>query len=60
MIERPAYYRFHQGDKALPFDGAEYDARLGGLRAAMAAEGVAAAVLTSMHNVAYYTNGLRD
>lgn len=58
MIERPAYYRFHQGDKVLPFDAAEYDARLAGLRAAMAAEGVAAAVLTSMHNVAYFSGFL--
>ena len=58
MTQRPAFYRFHQGGKRLPFAKAEYDARLAGLRAAMAAEGVAAAVLTSMHNVAYYSGFL--
>ncbi|REC57943.1 M24 family metallopeptidase [Rhodosalinus sediminis] len=59
MSERPAYYRFHNGDKApLPFAGEEYEARLAGLRAAMAEAGVEAAVLTSMHNVAYYSGFL--
>ncbi len=58
MIERPAYYRFHQGAKSLPFDAAEYEARLAELRASMAQHGVDAAVLTSMHNVAYYSGFL--
>jgi creatinase len=58
MTERPQQYRFHQGDRVLPFDGAEYDARLAGLRRIMAAEGVEAAVLTSMHNIAYYSGFL--
>ena len=56
---RPEMYRFHNGEKApLPFDVSEYDARLAGLRAIMAEEGVDAAVLTSMHNVAYYSGFL--
>ena len=59
MSERPAHYRFHNGDKAsLPFEAEEYEARLAGLRAAMAEAGVEAAVLTSMHNVAYYSGFL--
>lgn len=58
MTERPQFYRFHQGEKCLPFDAAEYDSRLGGLRAIMDAEGVDAVVLTSMHNIAYYSGFL--
>lgn len=56
MTERPEFYRFHNGEKAaLQFDEAEYVARVAGLRALMAARGVHAAVLTSMHNVSYYS-----
>ncbi|MGR3511140.1 MAG: aminopeptidase P family protein [Paracoccaceae bacterium] len=57
-LARPDYYRFHQGEKALPFADAEYEARLAGLRAFMADNGVDAVVLTSMHNVAYYSGFL--
>lgn len=57
-MDRPEFYRFHQGDRTLPFDPAEYDARLTGLRAAMEAAGVTASVLTSMHNIAYYSGFL--
>ncbi len=55
---RPASYRFHQGDRVLPFDAAEYDARLAGLRAAMVQAKVEACVFTSMHNIAYYSGFL--
>ncbi|PRX37492.1 creatinase [Meinhardsimonia xiamenensis] len=56
---RPAFHVSHNGEKApLPFAPEEYEARLSGLRAAMAAEGVEVAVLTSMHNVAYYSGFL--
>ncbi len=56
---RPDMYRFHNGQKApLPFSEAEYAARLAGLRADMAAQGVDACVMTSMHNVAYYAGFL--
>ena len=55
---RPDFYRFHQGEKALPFADAEYEARLEGLRAIMVENEVDACVLTSMHNVAYYSGFL--
>ncbi|MCV2871809.1 aminopeptidase P family protein [Defluviimonas sp. WL0050] len=58
MTERPQQYRFHQGTKVLPFAASEYDQRLGGLRAIMDAQGVDAVVLTSMHNIAYYSGFL--
>jgi len=58
MTNRPEQYRFHQGDRVLPFAPAEYDARLKGLRAIMAKAGVDAAVLTSRHNIAYYSGFL--
>ena len=57
-LARPNFYRFHQGEKALPFVDAEYEARLAGLRAMMADKGIDAVVLTSMHNVAYYSGFL--
>ncbi|MEL7113498.1 MAG: aminopeptidase P family N-terminal domain-containing protein, partial [Pseudomonadota bacterium] len=57
-LARPDFYRFHQGEKVLPFGDAEYEARLAGLRAIMADKGVDAVVLTSMHNVAYYSGFL--
>ena len=58
MTERPEQYRFHQGDQFLPFAASEYDARLLGLRKIIADAGVDAAVLTSMHNIAYYSGFL--
>jgi creatinase len=57
-MERPQHFRFHQGEKALPFSDAEYEARLAELRARMAADGIDACVLTSMQNVAYYSGFL--
>lgn len=57
-MERPQHYRFHQGEKALPFADAEYEARLAKLRSTMADQGIDACVLTSMHNVAYYSGFL--
>lgn len=57
-MERPEFYRFHQGARVLPFAPQEYDDRLGGLRAAMDAAGVQACVFTSMHNIAYYSGFL--
>tara|TARA_R110002012_G_scaffold5711_5_gene26541 strand:+ start:14305 stop:15528 length:1224 start_codon:yes stop_codon:yes gene_type:complete len=56
---RPDMYRFHNGTKSpLPFEAAEYEARLEELRERMEAAGVAAAVFTSMHNIAYYSGFL--
>ena len=59
MTIRPEQYHFHNGQKAgLPFADSEYETRLDGLRAIMSANGVDAAVFTSMHNIAYYSGFL--
>ena len=58
MIERPQFYRFHQGDRVLPFAADEYAQRLDALRAEMARLGVDAVLFTSMHNIAYYSGFL--
>ncbi|WP_375256146.1 aminopeptidase P family protein [Yoonia sp.] len=57
-MNRPEFYRFHQGDRVLPFDASEYDARLAALRSRMSNAGVEACVFTSMHNIAYYSGFL--
>ncbi|MCA3444559.1 MAG: aminopeptidase P family protein [Rhodobacter sp.] len=58
-LERPEQYRFHNGTKAvLPFGPDEYDDRLSGLRDIMEMHELDAVVLTSMHNVAYYSGFL--
>ncbi len=58
-FERPETFTSHNGDKApLPFSQAEYDRRLATLRQIMAAQDLGAVVLTSMHNVAYYSGFL--
>lgn len=57
-MDRPEFYRFHQGEKTLPFAPEEYEARLARLRQDMEAEGIGAAVLTSMHNIAYHSGFL--
>ena len=54
-MNRPAFFSFPNGAAApLPFASDEYEARLEGLRAILAAEGLDAALLTSMHGIAYY------
>ena len=59
MTNRPDMYRFHNGEKApLPFEAAEYEARLEELRERMEVAGVGAAVFTSMHNIAYFSGFL--
>lgn len=58
MTTRPEQYRFHQGERVLPFAPDEYDARLAGLRDLMEVHGVEACVFTSMHNIAYYAGFL--
>ena len=57
-MDRPQYYRFHQGQKQLPFADAEYESRLKILHQTMQQTGVDACVLTSMHNVSYYSGFL--
>ncbi len=58
MTERPQQYRFHQGDRVLPFSAEEYDDRIAGLRDVMELHGLDAVVLTSMQNIAYYSGFL--
>ena len=59
MTARPEMYRFHNGEKAqLAFEVSEYEARVAGLRAIMEENGATAVVLTSMHNIAYYSGFL--
>jgi len=59
MSERPQHYRIHNGEKAaLPFSELEYETRLRGLRQIMDEKGLGAVVLTSMHNIAYYSGFL--
>lgn len=58
-MDRPDFHRVHNGEKAaLPFAPAEYEARLSGLRQILRDQGLDAAVLTSMHNIAYYSGFL--
>ena len=57
-MERPQQYRFHQGEKTLPFSPDEYDARLSSLRNIMSNRGLDACTFTSMHNIAYYSGFL--
>jgi creatinase len=59
MTDRPEFFAFPNGAKApLPFAAAEYDARLAGLRRILAEQDLDAAVLTSMHGIAYYSGFL--
>jgi len=59
IASRPAFFTAHNGEKAqLPFSAAEYDRRLTKLRAIMAARDIPAVLLTSMHNIAYYSGFL--
>ncbi len=56
---RPEFFELQNGDKAkLPFSDQEYEARLAKLRDLMEASGVEAMLLTSMHNIAYYSGFL--
>ena len=57
-MERPQQYRFHQGEKTLPFSPDDYDARLSILRQVMSNRGLDACIFTSMHNIAYYSGFL--
>ena len=56
---RPEFFELQNGSKAnLPFSDAEYETRLGNLRQLMESAGVEAMLLTSMHNIAYYSGFL--
>jgi creatinase len=56
---RPRTFTCHNGAKAeLPFSPAEYDRRLCQLRLIMAKRDIPVVLLTSMHNIAYYSGFL--
>ncbi len=56
---RPEFFELQNGEKArLPFSNKEYENRLSKLRALMETSGVEAMLLTSMHNIAYYSGFL--
>jgi len=58
-MQRPQIMHLENGNKApLPFSASEYERRLAGLRGILAKRDCDAAVLTSMHNIAYYTGFL--
>ncbi len=59
LSNRPDHFVRPNGEKApLPFSDAEYERRLATLRAIMAKKDVPAVLLTSMHNIAYYSGFL--
>ena len=59
QTQRPDFFELQNGSKAkLPFSDTEYENRLSVLRQLMAGSGVDAMLLTSMHNIAYYSGFL--
>ena len=55
-MERPDFFKLRNGEKAkLPFTDKEYDQRVKKLRSVMEKNNVDMVILTSMHNIAYYT-----
>lgn len=59
VSQRPEFFELHNGSKSpLPFSAAEYEGRLAVLRKLMSDKGLRAVLLTSMHNVAYYSGFL--
>ena len=59
LTSRPEFFTFHNGRKApSTFSDSEYQRRLSGLRQIMKRLDVTAVLLTSMHNVGYYSGFL--
>ena len=55
-MERPDFFSLKNGEKAkLPFTDKEYHTRLSNLRKIMSKNTLDMIILTSMHNIAYYT-----
>ena len=55
-MERPDFFTLKNGNKAkLPFTDKEYQRRLDNLRTIMSENNLDMVILTSMHNIAYYT-----
>jgi creatinase len=58
-LNRPEFFTYPNGEKAaLPFSHAEYQRRLAALRRLMGEADVPVVLLTSMHNIAYYSGFL--
>ena len=59
MTKRPDFFELPNGSKApLPFSDGEYENRLAKMRSLMQSADVDAVLLTSMHNIAYYSGFL--
>lgn len=59
LSTRTDFLRFHNGEQAtLQFSEEEYGQRLTGLRKIMVEQNIDAVVMTSMHNIAYYSGFL--
>ena len=59
LSNRPEFFQRPNGEKApLPFSAAEYERRLATLRKIMVSRDIPAVLLTSMHNIAYYSGFL--
>ena len=55
-MERPDFFELNNGEKVkLPFSDKEYKNRVSKLREVMSDNNMDMAILTSMHNIAYYT-----
>ena len=55
-MNRPDFFELNNGEKVkLPFTDKEYQNRLSKLRTIMSNQGTDMVILTSMHNIAYYT-----
>ena len=55
-MERPDFFSLKNGSKSkLPFSNKEYEERLKKIRTAMSKNNLDMIILTSMHNIAYYT-----
>ena len=55
-MERPDFFTLRNGEKVrLPFSSKEYQDRVDKLRKVMSENEIQITILTSMHNVAYYT-----
>ena len=55
-MERPDFFTLKNGEKTkLPFTDKEYQRRIKNLRAVMSKNNLDMVILTSMHNIAYYT-----
>ena len=55
-MQRPDFFTLKNGEKVkLPFSDQEYNNRVSSLRSIMSKKNIDVVILTSMHNIAYYT-----